>query len=141
IYYRHTRERLRDVGTNIKEGITGLSGGVIEGIKSGIHTAGEYVLLLCYVYLLTLNQSLSSSTHRTVIAKPNEFFKRNTTESSAESMSADRFRNYQSNFTLPFFLAENHLTEQQDQNSGLTGISLEPELHQGSGNSGVLNSN
>lgn len=42
-YYRHTRERLRDVGTNIKEGISGLSGGVIEGIKSGIHTAGEYV--------------------------------------------------------------------------------------------------
>ena len=45
IYYRHTRERLRDVGTNIKEGISGLSGGVIEGIKSGIHTAGEYVHL------------------------------------------------------------------------------------------------
>lgn len=41
IYYRHTRERLRDVGTNIKEGISGLSGGVIEGIRSGIHTAGE----------------------------------------------------------------------------------------------------
>lgn len=45
IYTRHTRERLRDVGTNIKEGISGLSGGVIEGIKSGIHTAGEYVHL------------------------------------------------------------------------------------------------
>lgn len=41
IYYRHTRERLRDLGTNVKEGISGLSGGVIEGIKSGIHTAGE----------------------------------------------------------------------------------------------------
>lgn len=41
IINRHTRERLRDVGTNIKEGITGLSGGVIEGIRSGIHSAGE----------------------------------------------------------------------------------------------------
>lgn len=41
IYHRHPKERLRDVGTNIKEGISGLSGGVIEGIKSGIHTAGE----------------------------------------------------------------------------------------------------
>ncbi|UXI21441.1 sphingomyelin phosphodiesterase [Sarcoptes scabiei] len=57
-YHRHTRERLRDVGTNIKEGISGLSGGVIEGIKYGIHTAGE-----------------------TVIAKPKEFFKRSTAES------------------------------------------------------------
>lgn len=41
IINRHTRERLRDVRTNIKEGISGLSGGVLEGIKSGIHTAGE----------------------------------------------------------------------------------------------------
>ncbi|KAJ6222266.1 hypothetical protein RDWZM_000811 [Blomia tropicalis] len=67
IYYRHTRERLRDVGTNIKEGISGLSGGVIEGIKSGIHTAGE-----------------------TVITKPKEFFKRNTADSSIEKGNNDQ---------------------------------------------------
>jgi hypothetical protein len=47
-HHKQTREMLRDVGqglkdvgVNIKEGITGLSGGVIGGIKSGIHTAGE----------------------------------------------------------------------------------------------------
>lgn len=37
VYLRHTREKLKD-GVNI---ITGISGGVIEGIKSGIHSAGE----------------------------------------------------------------------------------------------------
>lgn len=46
--HRHTREMIRDmgqglkdVGVNIKEGFTGLSGGVIGGIRSGISTAGE----------------------------------------------------------------------------------------------------
>ncbi|KAH7636655.1 Transmembrane and coiled-coil domains protein [Dermatophagoides farinae] len=66
IYHRHPKERLRDVGTNIKEGISGLSGGVIEGIKSGIHTAGE-----------------------TVITKPKEFFKR-TTADNAEKNSMEQ---------------------------------------------------
>lgn len=50
-HHKQTREMLRDfgqglkdVGTNIKEGMTGLSGGVFGGIKSGIsgiHSAGE----------------------------------------------------------------------------------------------------
>lgn len=75
IYYRHTRERLRDLGTNVKEGISGLSGGVIEGIKSGIHTAGE-----------------------TVIVKPKEFFKRNTTDSSNDkNNSLDHDQNHMGN--------------------------------------------
>ena len=50
-HHKQTREMLRDfgqglkdVGVNIKEGVTGLSGGVFGGIKSGIsgiHSAGE----------------------------------------------------------------------------------------------------
>ncbi|RWS02841.1 Transmembrane and coiled-coil domains protein 2-like protein [Dinothrombium tinctorium] len=44
---RNAGQGLKDVGTNIKEGITGLSGGVIGSIKSGFsvtHTAGEKVI-------------------------------------------------------------------------------------------------
>lgn len=47
-HVKQTREMLRDfgqglkdVGVNIKEGVTGLSGGLYGGIKSGIHSAGE----------------------------------------------------------------------------------------------------
>ncbi|XP_054156452.1 transmembrane and coiled-coil domains protein 2-like isoform X2 [Oppia nitens] len=64
-HHKQTREIIRDfgqglkdVGVNIREGVTGVSGSVIGGIKSSIHSAGE-----------------------TVMTKPKEFFKNRFTSS------------------------------------------------------------
>ncbi|OTF77699.1 transmembrane and coiled-coil domain family 1-like protein, partial [Euroglyphus maynei] len=101
IYHRHPKERLRDVGTNIKEGISGLSGGVIEGIKSGIHTAGE-----------------------TVITKPKEFFKR-TTFDNAEKNSTEQ----EPTSTFVTYLIDSEMSQHPSNNTGGNAGMLNSNSH------------